>query len=263
MSNQPIGIFDSGVGGTSILREIVTLLPNENIIYLGDSKYAPYGSRSKAEIIALCKKNVDWLLQANCKLIVVACNTATTNAIKELRSSYSVPFIGIEPAIKPAALHSKTRVIGVLATKGTLSSQLFYNTAEKYAENTKVIEVVGKGLVEHIEAGDFDSHELESLLTSFIIPLVQANIDYLVLGCSHYPFLIPLLQKILPNTIKIIDSGLAVAKQTKEVLKVNNLQNLSSNTSSIRLYTNNQLKTLDFIAKKYFDDYSLHLVDYF
>jgi glutamate racemase len=146
-NNQPIGIFDSGVGGTSIWREIHQLLPNEQTIYLADSKNAPYGLKSKAEIVNLSIKNVDFLLAMDCKLIVVACNTATTNAIRELRAKYDVPIIGIEPAIKPAATHSKTQTIGILATKGTLNSELFNKTVE-FFHHTKIIEQIGHGLVQ-------------------------------------------------------------------------------------------------------------------
>ena len=138
INNNPIGPFDSGIGGTSIWREINELLPNENTIYLADSKNAPYGQKSKEEIIALSIKNTEFLLEQNCKIIVVACNTATTNAIKELRAKYKVPFIGIEPAIKPAALNSKTHTIGILATKGTLNSELFHETSRKF-QNIKIL----------------------------------------------------------------------------------------------------------------------------
>ena len=140
MKNEnPIGLFDSGIGGTSIWKEVHALMPHENTIYLADSKNAPYGLKSKDEIIALSCKNTEFLLENNCKIIVVACNTATTNAIKELRAKYDVPFIGIEPAIKPAALHSKTQTIGILATKGTLNSELFYKNVEKF-QDIKIIE---------------------------------------------------------------------------------------------------------------------------
>ena len=263
MRNHPIGVFDSGIGGTSILREIVKLLPNEDIVYLADSKNAPYGERSKEAILALCKKNVDWLLAAECKLIVVACNTATTNAIKSLRKDYNIPFIGIEPAIKPAALKSQTHTIGVLATKGTLSSQLFHKTAELYSKNTTIIEVVGKGLVEYIESGDFDSINLQHLLKSFVDPLIEANIDYLVLGCSHYPYLIPLLKKIVPKRIQIIDSGAAVAIQTKQVLADKDLLNTVNMNVKVQFYTNFNKKTIEFISKKYFGDVKVCLVDTF
>ena len=163
-------------------------------------------------------KNTDFLLEMDCKLIVVACNTATTNAIQELRAKYNIPFIGIEPAIKPAATNSKTQTIGILATQGTLNSELFHKTTEKF-QDTKIIEQVGHGLVQLIENGNIDSPEMTQLLHSYLDPMIEANIDYLVLGCSHYPYLIPQIKKILPANIHIIDSGEAVAKQTQNVLK--------------------------------------------
>jgi glutamate racemase len=217
-NNQPIGIFDSGIGGTSIWKEIHQLLPNEKTIYLADSKNAPYGQKNKQEILALSMKNTDFLLKMNCKIIVVACNTATTNAIQELRAKYNVPFIGIEPAIKPAATNSKTQTIGILATKGTLNSELFHKTTEMY-QDTKIIEQVGHGLVQLIESGQINSPEMDSLLQSYLQPMIDANIDYLVLGCSHYPYLIPQIKKILPEHIQIIDSGQAVARQTQKILE--------------------------------------------
>jgi glutamate racemase len=217
-NNNPIGVFDSGIGGTSIWTAIHELLPNEKTIYLADNKNAPYGQRTKEEIVALSKKNVDFLIENNCKLIVVACNTATTNAIRELRADYDIPFIGIEPAIKPAANNSKTQVIGILATQGTLNSELFNKTAEMF-QNTTIIEQVGHGLVQLIEDGNLNSPEMTELLETYLRPMIDANIDYLVLGCSHYPYLIPQIKKILPEHIQIIDSGEAVARQTQNVLR--------------------------------------------
>jgi glutamate racemase len=217
-NNQPIGIFDSGIGGTSIWKEIHVLLPKEKTIYLADSKNAPYGQKTKEEIIALSIKNIEFLLKMNCKLIVVACNTATTNAIQELRAKYDIPFIGIEPAIKPAVTNSKTQIIGILATQGTLNSELFHINAAKY-KDVKIIEQVGHGLVQLIENGAINSPEMTHLLHSYLDPMIQANIDYLVLGCSHFPYLIPQIKKILPAHIQIIDSGEAVAKQTQNILR--------------------------------------------
>jgi len=217
-SKNNIGLFDSGIGGTSIWKEIVTQLPHENTIYLADSKYAPYGARSKEEIIQLSVKNTEKLISLGAKIIVVACNTATTNAIDYLRAQYDIPFVGIEPAIKPAALNSKSNTIGILATQGTLNSTLFQHTSEKWASGTKVIEVIGEGLVPLIEKGDLSSPYLTTLLKSYLTPMLDQHIDYLVLGCSHYPYLIPLLHKLLPPEVTVIDSGLAVARQTKSVL---------------------------------------------
>lgn len=240
---NPIGLFDSGIGGTSIWKEIHNLLPNENTIYLADSKNAPYGQKSKEEIIALSIKNTEFLLNRNAKIIVVACNTATTNAIKELREQFDVPFIGIEPAIKPAANNSKTQTIGILATKGTLNSELFNKNVERFQETT-IIEQVGFNLVKLIENGEMYSEEMTLLLKQYLQPMIDANIDYLVLGCSHYPFLIPQIKKILPENVKIIDSGEAVAKQTQKILK----EKIGFNTGSKKtnlFYTNSNPKVLE------------------
>ncbi len=223
LASQPIGIFDSGIGGTSIFKEIHDLMPLEKTIYLADSLHAPYGTKSKSAIIDLCYKNTQYLLARGCKIIVVACNTATTNAITELRANFPIPFIGIEPAIKPAALRSTKKRIGILATKGTLSSQLFAKTAKRYTQDIEKIEVEGKGLVKAIESGNLNSPETFELLKNVITPILKADIDYLVLGCTHYPYLIPLLKQLLPEHVKIIDSGAAVAKQTQTVLLQQNL----------------------------------------
>ncbi len=262
MQHNPIGIFDSGVGGTSIWKEITQLLPHENTIYLADSKYAPYGKRSKAEILELSVKNTETLLDFGCKIIVAACNTATTNAIKELRSRYDVPFIGIEPAIKPAAIHTKTKKVGVLATKGTLSSELFAKTSDLYARNIEVIEVIGAGLVELIENDKIDSPEMQSLLSSYMNPLIKKNIDYLVLGCSHYPYLIPILKKMLSDRVTIIDSGEAVAKQTKAILERTALINTNTKLGTHSLYTNENVVILEKILKSSASSYAVNKLDF-
>lgn len=244
--DYPIGLFDSGIGGTSIWKEIHALLPNENTIYLADSKNAPYGLKTKDEIIALSMKNTEFLLNKNAKIIVVACNTATTNAINELRAKYDVPFIGIEPAIKPAANQSKTQTIGILATKGTLNSDLFHEKLSHFT-NVKVIEQIGHGLVQLIENGDINSAEMNELLESYLKPMIDQNIDYLVLGCSHYPYLIPQIKKIIPEHIQIIDSGEAVARQTKKVLEKHNLLSTTTETSWQKFYTNANPRVLESI----------------
>lgn len=253
MSNKPIGIFDSGIGGTSIFKEIHSLLPNENYIYLADSKNAPYGSKTEEEILKLSIKNTELLLSKGCKIIVVACNTATTNAISYLRANYKVSFIGIEPAIKPAALKTKTKAVGILATKGTLSSHLFHKTSDLYANGIKVIEQVGEGIVPLIESGKLDSEEMKGLLETYLQPMLDQNIDYLVLGCTHYPYLIPMLSKMLPKEVTIIDSGLAVAKQTKAILEAHNLLNQDTKPSSINLYTNGNIEVLNSILNNQFE----------
>jgi glutamate racemase len=252
MSNKnPIGLFDSGVGGTSIWKEVHALLPNESTIYLADSKNAPYGQKTEEEIIALSKKNTEILLNKNCKIIIVACNTATTNAIKVLRATYDIPFIGIEPAIKPAALHTKTQKIGILATQGTLNSALFHQTVALYSD-VKVVEQIGYELVQLIESGAIHSEKMTQLLKDYLLPMVAEGIDYLVLGCTHYPYLIPQIKQIIPNHIKIIDSGEAVAKQTKHILEVNNLFN-TTNKMFQSFYINNPKEVMQELVGKAFN----------
>lgn len=246
---EPIGIFDSGVGGISIWKEVTTLLPNENTVYLADSKNAPYGQKSTEKIIEFSIKNTELLIQKGCKIIVVACNTATTNAISYLRKNYTIPFIGIEPAIKPAALQTKTNAIGILATKGTLTSELFHKTSGQFTSGITVIEQIGEGLVPLIETGKIDTPAMEELLKKYLNPMLEQHIDYLVLGCSHYPFLIPKIREIVGDKVTIIDSGQAVAKQTKAVLEHYNLLNTSGLKVDHNLYSNSNPSTLSEIIK--------------
>lgn len=252
---QPIGFFDSGIGGTSIWKEVVELLPHENTIYLADSVNAPYGEKSKEKIIELCIKNTELLLKKNCKLIIVACNTATTNAIDILRKRYDIPFIGIEPAIKPAALLSKTNAIGILATKGTLSSALFEKTTQEYAKNITTIEQDGEGLVPLIEIGKINSGAVKDLLVTYLKPMLKFNIDHLVLGCTHYPYLIPQIKKIVGDKVTIIDSGEAVAKQTKTILKKYHLLNQSSKKPQ-HLFLSNGIKE---VLSQFVDNKSIEM----
>lgn len=244
MDKRPIGIFDSGIGGTSIWGELQELLPYEDCIYLADSKNAPYGEKSKERILEFSIKNTEYLLALECKLIVVACNTATTNAIEYLRENYKIPFIGIEPAIKPAAINSKSKIIGVLATKGTLSSGLFHSTSKNHAAGITVLEQRGTGLVELIEQGNLQSDELYVLLAGYISPMLEKGMDYLVLGCTHYPYLIPILKKMLPENVTIIDSGQAVARQTKLVLEKFDLLSNASELGSHQFFSNKNEKVL-------------------
>ncbi|MFD2552045.1 glutamate racemase [Bizionia sediminis] len=244
MHTKPIGIFDSGVGGTSIWSALNQRLPHEDTIYLADSKNSPYGTKTQQEIIQLSIKNTKHLIANDCKLIVVACNTATTNAIKILREKFTIPFIGIEPAIKPAALHTKTKAIGILATRGTLSSELFHRITDLYSHNVKVLEQEGAGIVQLIESGQLESEAMTQLLKQYLQPMIAANVDHLVLGCTHYPYLIPQLKKLLPPEVKIIDSGEAVARQTEYILNQHQLLNTQSNKAKCLFYTNTQTKVL-------------------
>ena len=225
-------------------------MPYENTIYLADSKNAPYGPKGKARIIELSIKNTELLLEKGCKIVVVACNTATTNAIDYLRSHYDVPFIGIEPAIKPAALNTKTNAVGILATKGTLSSALFNQTSSKFASDLKVIEQEGDGIVQLIEQGKLHSNEMRDLLSIYLEPMIEAEIDHLVLGCTHYPYLMPLLLELLPGDIRIIDSGMAVARQTQAVLSANDLLNSEKRLPKLEFYINSGIAVLNDLVEE-------------
>ncbi|MFJ1378194.1 glutamate racemase [Capnocytophaga canimorsus] len=252
ITENPIGLFDSGVGGTTIWREITSLMPLENTLFLADSANAPYGIKSKEQIIALSEKNTEYLLEQNSKIIVVACNTATTNAIAHLRSKYTVPFIGIEPAIKPAALQSRTKRVGVLATRGTLSSELFIKTSNDSVRKNGIllVEQVGEGLVSLIESGALESEETFRLLQKYLQPMLLQGIDYLVLGCTHYPYLLPQIRQIVPKNIQIIDSGYAVAKQTRNVMAQHKLLQKENKHPQHRWITNGNIEILGQFASE-------------
>ncbi|WP_454244588.1 glutamate racemase [Psychroflexus sp. MBR-150] len=236
--NSPIGIFDSGLGGLSILSEIHKQLPNEKLIYFADSANAPYGEKTEQEIVNLSIKNTQFLINNSCKIIVIACNTATTNAIHVLREKFDIPFVGIEPAIKPAAFQSLSKKIGVLATKGTLSSKLFYKNASLLKQETEIIEVVGRGIVEAIENNCTNTKDFNNLLKKQLEIFIKNEIDYLVLGCSHYSFITKNIEKIMGENVKIIDSGFAVAKQTNKILDLTNLRKKTNHNLKIDIYTN-------------------------
>ncbi len=251
ITQQPIGIFDSGIGGTSIWKEIHQLLPKENTIYLSDSKNAPYGQKSTQEIVNLSIKNTEFLIDKGAKIIVVACNTATTNAIEYLRANYKIPFIGIEPAIKPASLQTQTGTIGILATKGTLNSALFEKTTSSLNDQINIIEQIGEGLVELIENGNIYSNKMTLLLKKYLTPMLDKKCDYIVLGCTHYPYLLPQIQKITGKNVKIIDSGEAVARQVKNVLLQQNLLNNSNEVTENTFYINKEADVLKSMLKDY------------
>ncbi len=254
MSQNPIGIFDSGLGGLTIYNEIHKLLPHENIIYLADSKNAPYGGKPKEQIIEISVKNTEFLLKNDCKLIVVACNTASTNAVKYLREHYEVPIIRVQPAIKPAALNSKTKVVGMLATKGTLESELLFETAQRFASGVKVVERVGEGLVDLIENGKMESPEMTQLLKKYVEPMLDHNIDQLVLGCTHYPFLTEQIREITGEGVQIIDSGEAIARQTRVILEQEGLLNEGQKEGERVFYSNKNVKVLQDMLDLFHDN---------
>lgn len=219
MNNQPIGIFDSGLGGLSVWREVIKLLPAENIIYLADSGNCPYGGKSDEQIKHLVFRCVRFLLSHRCKLIVVACNTATAAAIDDLRLTFKLPFVGMEPAVKPAALNSQTGHVGILATQGTFNGRLFKETSQKFATNIELHIQVGFGLVELVEKALTQSEEAHQLLEAYITPMLEKNIDHLVLGCTHYPFLINRIKEITGDNMVILDPSPAVARRTADLIE--------------------------------------------
>ncbi len=220
---RPIGLFDSGVGGLSVWRAVVERLPNEATIYFADSAHCPYGPRPTEEVKALSTVITRFLLSQECKLIVVACNTASAAALDFLRAEFDVPIVGMEPAIKPAAEQTQTGHVGVLATAGTLQGNLFQNTSRHYGNGVQVHEQVGEGLVEQVEAGRLDSPETEALLRQYLNPMLAAGVDRIALGCTHYPLLIPLIEQIVAGRAVVIDPAHAVARQVARVLEKHNL----------------------------------------
>ncbi|MBR4755776.1 MAG: glutamate racemase [Bacteroidales bacterium] len=214
-----IGIFDSGSGGLSVLREIIKILPREKYVYYADNAFCPYGEKTQEFILGRGRAITDFLLAKGSDIIVVACNTATAAAITDLRKEYPVKFIGMEPAVKPAALSSETGVIGVLATAGTLKGSKYLNTKGIYKENVKIVERVGKGFVELVEAGVLDGPKAEATVSKSLRPLLDAGADRIVLGCTHYPFLIDVIRKIAGPDVTVIDPAPAVARHLLEVME--------------------------------------------
>ena len=219
-----VGFFDSGLGGLCILDAFKTLCPHESTIYIADSNNCPYGNKPAAEIVKLAESNTRRLLRRGCKMVVVACNTATAAAIDFLRERHpEVPFIGIEPAVKPAALRSKTGVVGVLATAGTFGGRLYNETKAKFAKDVTVIATVADEFVELVERNEISGAAAERVVRARIEPLLKAGCDKIVLGCTHFPHLKPLIEKICDGRAEVIDPSDAVARQAKRVLSARGL----------------------------------------
>ena len=214
-----IGIFDSGSGGLSVLREILKILPKERFLYYADTAFCPYGEKTPEFIQARGRAITDYLLGEGADIIVVACNTATAAAISTLRKEYAVKFIGMEPAVKPAALSSESGVIGVLATAGTLKGSKYLTTKGLYEDNVKIVEHVGKGFVELVENGELDGPKAMKVVRKSLKPLLDEGADRIVLGCTHYPFLRDVIQKIAGPSVQVIDPAPAVARHLLDVMK--------------------------------------------
>lgn len=236
--SAPIGIFDSGIGGLSVLREIRALLPDEPLVYVADQAHVPYGSRSLAEIQQFSEAISQFFVNQGAKLVVVACNTASAAALSFLRHRYpQVPFVGMEPAVKPAAQRTQTGKVGVLATEGTFASDRYADLMKRYAKNVEVFENPCVGLVNMIENGQANAPELEQLLQNIVQPMVAAEVDTLVLGCTHYPFVIPVLAQVAGTAVSIIDPAPAIARQVERVLAQKGLSSHNAAPTPIDLIT--------------------------
>lgn len=252
---NPIGIFDSGIGGLSVLREIRVLMPNENIIYFGDQAHVPYGARSMEQIQNFSEGITNFLLKQNAKIIVVACNTASAAALKYLRQKFpAVQFVGMEPAIKPAAEKTQTKKVGVLATPATFQGALYASVVERFASDVEIFQNTCNGLVNQIELGELDSAKTRSILENALLPMLENNIDTVVLGCTHYPFVIPLIKKIVGDNVRVIDPAPAVAKQTERLLEASELRNLSNKKGKVIFFTSGDVKSSENVLSKLMDE---------
>ena len=235
---RPIAVFDSGVGGISVLKHIHHLLPNEHLLYVADCIHAPYGNKSAAEIQARCFAIADFLIAKDAKALVVACNTATAAAIDQMRAKYSLPIIGMEPAVKPAAEASRSGIIGVLATTGTLQSAQFAALLESYGRNVEVVTQACVGLVECVERGELSQESTRALVKRYCQPLLDEGADSIVLGCTHYPLLKSLIQEVVGADVVLIDTGAAVASQLKSRLLKEGLLADVDQIASINFWSN-------------------------
>lgn len=237
--NAPIGIFDSGMGGLSVWKELRRLLPNESIIYLADGKNCPYGDRPHEEIAALTNAAVELLLGRGVKLIVIACNTATAMAIEELRSRYpSIPFVGMEPAVKPAALSTRTGTIGILATRAALEGGLFRQTSARYAEQVRILSAVGEGFVEAVEEGREQGDEALEMVREALEPMLAEGADRIVLGCTHYPFLLGAMERVAEGReVEFVDPSPAVARRVEWLLERDSMRASEGNVAEYDFVT--------------------------
>lgn len=235
--SQPIGVFDSGVGGISVLRELVKLMPQENYLYLGDSLHAPYGTKSLEEVRELTIDHVNFLLENGAKGIVIACNTATSAAVAGLRQMYTeVPLVGIEPAIKPAVLHKDNSTVLVMATPMTLRNEKFLNLMHQYDDRANIIALPCPGLMEFIERGDLNGDDLRRYLTELFWSVDMKNVDSIVLGCTHYPFAKKMIREVAGENIEIFDGGEGTAREMKRRLSVVGLLKDNKETGKVTFH---------------------------
>lgn len=231
---SPVGIFDSGLGGLSVLREVRALLPHEPLVYFADSRYAPYGDKPETFVEARTLQVCEWLVAQGCKALVIACNTATMHAVQTLRERLTVPIIGVEPGLKPAAASSRSKVVGVLATANTLKSAKFNRLLTSLGDESRYLCAAGHGLVSLIEQGDVSSAAIREKLDTYLQPMLDAGADTLVLGCTHYPFLSDTIREMVGDRLALIDTGVAIARQLARKLAEFGLEANPDTTPTVR-----------------------------
>lgn len=242
----PLGIFDSGVGGLSVLREIHRQLPGEDLIYVADQAHVPYGSRSREEVFGFSDGIIRYLLKKQAKVVVIACNTASAVALADLRIKYpSIPFVGMEPAVKPAAAETNTGVVGVLATPATFQGDLYASTVERFAKGVKILQDTCPGLVRQIELGQIESAETREILQRALQPMIDEGVDEIVMGCTHYPFVIPLIKEIIGEGIEVIDPAPAVARQAGRLLREYELESGGIADGNLSFHTTGETGALE------------------
>jgi glutamate racemase len=244
-SDNPIGVFDSGVGGLSVLRAMRAQMPEEDVIYFGDQGHVPYGPRSMEQIQNFSEAITKFLLARNSKLIVVACNTASAAALTHLRGRFPyIPFVGMEPAVKPAAETTKTGKVGVLATPATFQGALYASVVERFGVGVELFQHTCPGLVGQIEKGELDSSATRTILEDALTPMLEKNIDTVVLGCTHYPFVIPLIERIVGDKVRVIDPAPSVARQVKRLLEAGGVKSQARERGSVRFFTSGDVQSM-------------------
>lgn len=243
-NKRPIGVFDSGVGGLSVLRELQKILPNEDFVFLADQKYVPYGEKTKEELMQLVYKITDYFIEYhNVKMVVVACNTATCNAIAELRAKYLFPIVGTVPAVKLAAKKTKSGTVAVICTPSTSESEILKKLISEHCMDVNVLNIGCKNLENAVETGELNGIQVNMLLQKYLKGVVNSHADHLVLGCTHYPFLKEKIQKIVGPKVKLLDGGRAIAKRSKSLIKTNFLANSQKKVGkTIYFTTSNHLQ---------------------
>jgi glutamate racemase len=254
-SMRPVGVFDSGVGGLSVLRAIRQELPSEAVLYFGDQGHVPYGPRPLEEVRKFSESITRFLLDLGAKLIVVACNTASAAALHSLRQVFpNVSFVGMEPAVKPAAENTRTGIVGVLATPATFQGALYASVVERFAGNVTLLQDTCPGLVQQIERGALNGSKTRTMLESVLRPMMDRGIDTIVLGCTHYPFVIPLIQEIVGPDVRVIDPAPAVARQVARLLESEGMQAAGSRSGTLRFFTSGKATQFERLLPRLFDE---------